>query len=370
MPSRPTIGCRICGNLHSIMTEGRVGLVRMPNRSRIGSITPVGAVTLLALSAACSRKPDRILVAPETGSAAIPYSYPIVNPVDSTIGFDYAQLLRVSREPLQGHCVESSGPYNYQFIDSCETFWLMGWNSPAKRRALSYPIFNAAWTPDGKSIIFNGESGITSLRLSGDSLDEDFPTYYNLGGSFFGPKLNPKMTKLAVYGTVGWERGVWVWDSGTNDFYKISDDGSEPDWSPDGRALVFHGYVGQNDALLMADTLGNGATTIAQGFTYLASPAFSPDGRRVAFIARTGSNDFQVWTVGTDGKGLAQITTDGAGAAGLAWTPSGHDIVYVHYRWSEYTCSGGSYPAGTIWRVDPGTRQEQQITFNTGVQCP
>jgi len=55
---------------------------------------------------------------------------------------------------------------------------------------------------------------------------------------------------------------------------------------------------------------------------------------------------------------------------GIAWSPSGHDIVYVRYQWFDQTCSGGVYANGTLWRVNPLTGDRRQLTSNTGGAVP
>ena len=122
---------------------------------------------------------------------------------------------------------------------------------------------------------------------------------------------------------------------------------------------------------MVTDTLGQNIRTIAKGFGYLSSPQWSPKGSKIAFVGRVGnSSDMELWTVDPDGTNLKQITTDGAGGGGIAWSPSGHDIVYVRYQWFDQTCSGGVYANGTLWRVNPLTGDRHQLTSNTGVQCP
>jgi Tol biopolymer transport system component len=133
--------------------------------------------------------------------------------------------------------------------------------------------------------------------------------------------------------------------------------------------LVFHGHVGQESAVMVSDDSGSNARVLVQGLGYLDGPKWSPDGSRIAFVGRFGNGDMQLWTVKSDGTDLTKISTNGVGEH-ISWSPSGTEIVYVHYNYSEITCSGGNFSNGTIWRVNPTTQISHQITFNTGVECP
>lgn len=91
----------------------------------------------------------------------------------------------------------------------------------------------------------------------------------------------------------------------------------------------------------------------------ISDPQASPDGRWVAFVVRTtdfeanrGRND--IWLVGVDGKGLAQLTSDPAGDTNPRWSADGKNLYYLSTR------SGSSQ----VWRLPvPGTdRNAVQVT--------
>jgi len=139
---------------------------------------------------------------------------------------------------------------------------------------------------------------------------------------------------------------------------------------PDGTELAVAGYVDGWNALLVADTLGQNGRVLAKGLGYLSTPKWSPQGSRIAFVGRVGnSSDNELWTVGRDGTNLRQVTTDGA-VGGIAWSPSGHEIIYIRYQSLDLTCTGGVYANGTLWRLDPLTGERHQLTSNTEVECP
>jgi Lysyl oxidase/WD40-like Beta Propeller Repeat len=95
---------------------------------------------------------------------------------------------------------------------------------------------------------------------------------------------------------------------------------STPDWSPDGRSLVFErfGWI----HTIQAD--GTDERRIAQG----RSPAWSPGGRRIAFVSdRTGNDD--LYAVRAAGGGLQQLTVGAGNESDPAWSPGGRRLAYV-----------------------------------------
>jgi hypothetical protein len=95
---------------------------------------------------------------------------------------------------------------------------------------------------------------------------------------------------------------------------------SSPDWSPDGRQLVFErfGWIHTIDAD------GTDERRLARG----RSPAWSPGGRRIAFVSeRAGTDD--LWSIRAAGRGLQQLTSSPANETDPAWSPDARTIAYA-----------------------------------------
>ena len=66
----------------------------------------------------------------------------------------------------------------------------------------------------------------------------------------------------------------------------------------------------------------------ARKATLGGSPRVSPDGSRI-LITSDRSGTSQLYSIGTDGSGVKQLTTDSAGAHSASWSPDGARIVFV-----------------------------------------
>ncbi|KAK1183036.1 amidohydrolase family protein [Streptomyces sp. NBS 14/10] len=157
----------------------------------------------------------------------------------------------------------------------------------------------------------------------------------------------------------------------------IDQEATEPDFSPDGRHLVYQSYTGGNFHLWLARADGTGARRLTKGTADHREPRFSPDGKRIAYAGEADgryaihvldldSGATKVWAPSTDatvqqaqpfwrpdgkaiaftsGKGdapqsVVQVDADGkrttlatvtqGRVAGPSFSPDGARFAYVH----------------------------------------
>jgi len=105
-------------------------------------------------------------------------------------------------------------------------------------------------------------------------------------------------------------------------------DGAQPDWSPDGRRLVFQSYRDGSFQIWTVNTDGTGLTQHTRGPFDCREPRFAPDGKRVAFGSdRTGSYAIHVLDL-ANGAVTLWAAAEGQ-ACEPAWSPDGQRIAFA-----------------------------------------
>lgn len=149
--------------------------------------------------------------------------------------------------------------------------------------------------------------------------------------------------------------GVWVMKQNGTQKRQLTDFGTFPDISPDGRTVVFTGApVGSTNPDIWSvgiDGTGLSRLTTAPGQDQFG--AWSPDGTRIVFESvRTGVK--QVWLMNADGSGQTELTFDATPKDQVPdWRPDGMQISYV-----ERTFATG----GDIWLMNADGSDQHPIT--------
>jgi TolB protein len=133
----------------------------------------------------------------------------------------------------------------------------------------------------------------------------------------------------------------------------------QPDWSPDGRWVIYCSY--RNDAveLWLLDVQSGATQPLTQNRAVNTEPRFSPDGKRIAFTSTLYNKRFHVFTADFGGGKLANVRRlTGEHRSDLpryyyspfdheinpVWTRDGRDIIYVSNR-------NHIYGTGGFWRT-------------------
>lgn len=179
--------------------------------------------------------------------------------------------------------------------------------------AAGFELASPAWSADATKLVFVGTETATGQvdlwTINADATGLARVT--NDAAVDAEPAFTPDGAKI-VFAT---DR------DGNFEIYSINPDGTsatrltndpaadrDPDVSPDGAKIVF---VRDTDALEAAlwtmDLDGTDALEFTDGSFPAVAPAFSPDGLLVAF-AGAPEADFEIWTIGVDGNGLALVS--------------------------------------------------------------
>jgi dipeptidyl aminopeptidase/acylaminoacyl peptidase len=101
-----------------------------------------------------------------------------------------------------------------------------------------------------------------------------------------------------------------------HDIYVVNADGAgkrllarkglDPNWSPDGRRIVFFSHRDDNAEIYVMNADGSGQRNLTRNSAFDAYPSWSPDGRKLAFVSnRDGS--YGVYVMNADGSGQRSL---------------------------------------------------------------
>jgi Tol biopolymer transport system component len=221
----------------------------------------------------------------------------------------------------------------------------------------SAAIRNFDISVDGGLIVFQLEGEIFTAGLTPDSVRVETVRQLTADGLNFFPSLSPSSTEVAYdnrncnNGDFTETCGVCVIEvDGTNK--RIVARGRMPDWSPDGRHLIYRGYKGELYRVAVDDTSDieqltdfNSTREIGQ----VTTPRYSRDGSKIVFSLETKS---EVWMMNAGGENLRKIT-DGSQPE---LSPSNEQIVFL------YSPPGDFQNRSTVWIIGADGEGRYKLT--------
>jgi TolB protein len=207
---------------------------------------------------------------------------------------------------------------------------------------------SATWSPDGKQIAFHASASGTGQPIKPDpgaaTSDNDI-FVLNVGDV----RNNGARTRNL-----------------TNSPAAIDDD---PDWSPDGRTILFTSHPVTDNPVnsasaeiyaIAADGTGQPAR-LTSNTEEERAPAWSPDGKRIVFCCRRGGPDFEICVMNGDGTAQVQLTDNDVPDLTPSWSPDGKKIVF-HRR-------VGGRGQFQLFVVNADGSGEVQLTFPPGINA-
>jgi TolB protein len=210
---------------------------------------------------------------------------------------------------------------------------------------------NPSFSPDSQQLAFTQASGsvksdplveniiehsaITLMNRDGSgrrvvyqsasySADLNYPVFSPDGKRLVFERANSSFSKPAG------KKAVFVVGADGTNPHRLTpwseNDGDNPDWSPDGKWILFHSYIDDPSHqsqifLIHPNGTGRKQLTHFSSGTHVASSSFSPDGKWIAISKGPEGENIDVYVMRLDGSHLHRVTSSNQWESAPDWGP-------------------------------------------------
>jgi Tol biopolymer transport system component len=197
-----------------------------------------------------------------------------------------------------------------------------------------------SWTPDGRSIVYQLNSGSTSSIhvMTWDGRDDLKLSREEMAREYV-PVISPDGTKIAFFASYPGHWALFIMNADGSDPHTITDNTvfeSVASWSPDGLSLAFTPWHNTMAPPFIASVGSDGGKyqELTDRDEADRDPVYSPDGELIAFTCYDGMLP-QICMMHKDGTGGLRLTSGPGGNDNPTWSSDGTHIAFVSWRDSD-----------------------------------
>ncbi len=221
-------------------------------------------------------------------------------------------------------------------------------------------IHSLAWSADGADIFFvsvreSNRSNIWRIGAAGGS-----PEFLSTGGEFLTNLAASPDGKTLAFVEKTLHSDIYrltVGEPAAKPLIATSYTEDLPDFSPDGRHIVFHSNRSGNVEAWIADADGKNLRQLTDDKRQVGAVRFSPDGTQIVYHARDSENK-EIYVASIEGGEPRRLTTDTANDTYPSWSADGKYIYFASDRTGE----------NQLWRVPATGGDAVQITRDGGFE--
>jgi Tol biopolymer transport system component len=206
---------------------------------------------------------------------------------------------------------------------------------------------NPVWSPDATWIAFSSENESGSLDIWCTRIDGTVTRKLtNNGLNSHSPAWSPDGRRIAYVAGVNGKSQIYIMDLESNDPDSLTItgdnaltngdfDNTSPQWSPDGRRILFISNRDANPEVYVMNSDGSNLANLSRNPATDDSASWSPDGRSVLFRSDRDGNQ-EIYKVNIDGNacvtGLTNLTRNPAMDYSPSWSHDGRKILFLSTR--------------------------------------
>ena len=239
-----------------------------------------------------------------------------------------------------------------------------------KQHTLRGSNITPAWTPDGSRIVFasdrSGANEIYFMNRDGSALSQLKTTVV---GYKLAPSLSRDLSRIAFAAanpSIGHPE-IWVANADGTAPRQMTDTPKAsvgPTWSMfprfsrDGSKILYSSTQSGSSQIWIMNADGSGKRQLTNGIAANApdanAPNWSPDGKHIVFWAGYETKYGEIWTMGADGSSPKQLTDQPApiSSDNPAWSPDGSKIIFDTNR---------SKIGVEIWSMDANGSNQRKL---------